>query len=270
MFGLTDPAILKALSEKIHEQIPATIYYDASGSINVRKALAGADAHPILQSGFMHQKILVLDDETVFLGSANFTTQSLRMHDNLTVGLASRKVARFLKEKTPHSSGYLRTLVGGQDVEIWLLPDPKGHALADLRKKIRNANRSLCVALFTLTHSGLAEELIRAYKRGVEVAVVIDLHSALGASAAAVETLRASGVRVLYSQGIQLLHHKFVYIDGQTLVCGSANWTKAAFQKNSDCLLTLHNLNSEQRTYMNRLWRRLETTAKPARSCFRP
>jgi phosphatidylserine/phosphatidylglycerophosphate/cardiolipin synthase-like enzyme len=262
MFGLTDPAILKALAEKIEAKIPTTLYYDPSGSGNIRKTLPKAEIHPIFQSGFMHQKILILDEEKIFLGSANFTTPSLRMHDNLVVGLASHKIARFLKEKTPGSHGHLRSLVGGQEVEIWLLPDPKGHALADLKKKLRTARRTLRIALFTLTHKDLTEELIRAKKRGVNVTVVIDLHSALGASARSIEALEASNVRVLYSQGVQLLHHKFVYIDEQTLVSGSANWTKAAFAKNSDSLLILHNLNKDQRRFMNRLWRRLETSGK--------
>jgi phosphatidylserine/phosphatidylglycerophosphate/cardiolipin synthase-like enzyme len=262
MFGLSDPAILTALSEKIKENIPTSVYYDSTGSPNVRTVLSGASIHPIHQSGLMHQKILILDDEMVFLGSANFTTHSLRMHDNLVVGLVSQKIARFLKETAPHSSGYLRSMVSGQDVELWLLPDPKGHALADLRKKIRAASRTLRVALFTLTHKGLTEELIHAKKRGVDVTVAIDMHSALGASLLAIEELKAAGVRVLYSQGVQLLHHKFVYIDEQTLVTGSANWTKAAFAKNSDCILILHNLNGDQKTYMNRLWRRIQTNGK--------
>lgn len=264
MFGLSDPAILAALAEKIKENVPATVYYDPTGSPDIRKALAGARVHPIHQSGFMHQKILILDDELVFIGSANFTTQSLKMHDNLVVGFFSRKIAHFLENKIPNSSGYIRTLVGGQDVELWLLPDPKGHALVDLRKKIRSASRTLQIALFTLTHKGLTEELIHAQKRGVAVTVVIDMHSAVGASSSSIEALKASGIRVLKAQGAQLLHHKFVYIDQHTLVTGSANWTKAAFTKNSDCLLILHNLNEEQKTFMNRLWRRIQTTAKAA------
>lgn len=265
MFGLSDPSILTALSEKIQQNLPTKVYYDPTGSPNVRKALRGADIHPIHQSGFMHQKILILDDQTVFLGSANFTTKSLKMHDNLVIGLVSRKIAHFLKQKIPSSTGHLRTMVGGQDVEIWLLPDPKGHALADLKKQIRTATRSLRIAIFTLTHKGLIDEVIRAHKRGVAVTVVIDLHSALGASARALAALQTAGIRVLYSQGAQLLHHKFVYIDEQTLVTGSANWTHSAFAKNSDSVIILHNLNKDQRTFLNRLWRRIETSAKKKR-----
>lgn len=262
MFGLNDPSILKAISEKIHKNIPVTVYYDSKGSPDVRKTLKGAKIHPVLLSGIMHQKILILDDETVFLGSTNFTPQSLKMHDNLVIGLKNQKIAHFLKEKVPHSNGYLRCLVGGQDVELWLLPDHKGHVLTDLKRKIRQASRTLRIALFTLTHHVLLDEIISAKKRGVDVTVLIDMNSSLGASAEAVNLLRKTGVRTLISQGIQLMHHKFAYIDERILITGSANWTKAAFTKNSDCLLILHNLNEEQRSCMNRIWKNLETLAQ--------
>jgi phosphatidylserine/phosphatidylglycerophosphate/cardiolipin synthase-like enzyme len=210
----------------------------------------------------MHQKILICDRETVFIGSANMTSASLTMHDNLVVGLKSQKVAQFLIEKSPQSPGYLRAMVGGQDVEIWLLPDPRGHALQDLRKKIRSARESLKIALFTFTHPALVDEVIAAQKRGVLVTLIIDMHSGLGASSTAVERIKKAGIRVLMSKGIQLMHHKFILIDDQTLVTGSANWTKSAFYKNSDCILVLHQLNDDQKNFMSRMWTRLESEAR--------
>jgi phosphatidylserine/phosphatidylglycerophosphate/cardiolipin synthase-like enzyme len=210
----------------------------------------------------MHQKVLVCDQETVFIGSANMTTASLSMHDNLMIGLKSPMLARFLIEKVPGTPGYFQTSAGGQEIELWLLPDPRGHALVDLKKKIRAAKKSLQIALFTLTHPTLLDEIIDAHRRGVYVCPIIDMHSGLGASKKAVEALRRAGVRVLMSKGIQLLHHKFILIDGETLVTGSANWTKAAFYKNSDCLLVLHHLNKTQKAFMDRLWNRIESEAR--------
>jgi phosphatidylserine/phosphatidylglycerophosphate/cardiolipin synthase-like enzyme len=262
MFGLSDRAVLSALAKKINENVPTTVYYDTGGSAKIFKFLSGGQIHPIKNSGLMHQKILILDKEMVFIGSANMTSASLRMHDNLVIGLVSRPVARFLEEHEPYSPGYLRTMVGGQDLELWLLPDPRGHALTELRKEVRNARKSIRIALFTLTHPSLIDEVIEAHKRGVRVSIVVDMHSGLGASAKAVEAFKKAGVTIGLSQGTQLLHHKFIYIDEQTLVTGSANWTKAAFYKNSDVILALHNLNEEQKKFMNRLWRQVETSAK--------
>lgn len=262
MFGLSDPAILKALENKAKKQIQTTVYYDLNGSPNLYKILETCEIHPIRLPGLMHQKIFIIDDEMVFLGSANMTTQSLRMHDNLVIGFNNKKIASFLKEKVPYSSGHVSTAIGGQDVDLWILPDPKGNALAELRKRLRNATKTIRVALFTLTHPSLLDELIMARRRGVKVTVVVDMHSGLGASAQAVSALKKAKVPVLFSQGTQLLHHKFVYIDEQLLFTGSANWTKAAFTKNSDCLLLLRNLTIDQQSFMNYLWKRIQSTAQ--------
>jgi phosphatidylserine/phosphatidylglycerophosphate/cardiolipin synthase-like enzyme len=263
MFGLTDRSVLGALSRKINENIPTTVYYDTGGSSKVYKYLSNAEIHPIKNSGLMHQKIVVLDQQMVFLGSANMTSASLRMHDNLVIGFISRPIAKFLQEHKPFHPGYMKTKVGGQDVELWLLPDPRGHAISELRKSIRNAHRSIKIALFTFTHQGLVEEVIDAYNRGVKVSVVVDMHSGMGASSKAVEKLKKANVPVFLSRGSQLLHHKFIYIDDKTLIAGSANWTKAAFYKNSDCILALHRLNSDQKKFMTQLWSQIEISTQP-------
>ena len=96
--------------------------------------------------------------------------------------MKSLNLAQFIIDNAPLSSGYLRSMVGGQEIELWLLPDPRGHALQDLRKKIRYAHKTLQIALFTFTHPALIDELIAAHKRGVFVTLIIDMHSALGAS----------------------------------------------------------------------------------------
>jgi cardiolipin synthase A/B len=266
MFGLTDAAVVHSLRQSIRKGVSTTIYYDPTGSSQLRGKLRGADLHPIQQSGLMHQKILILDRELVFLGSANMTASSLRMHDNLVVGVRSPALAQFLLAHPPYTPGYLRTMIGGQELELWLLPDPRGNIVGELRRLIRNASRSVKIALFTFTHPALCEELIAAKRRGIAVTLVVDSHSGLGASAKAVEQLRMGGVPVFLSQGLQLLHHKFLLVDDQMLVCGSANWTKAALTKNSDCILILHQLTQEQKQFMKRLWNKISTEAVQKKS----
>lgn len=250
MFGFNDPPLLQALSKK---KFPITIYYDKKNS----PALLGDGVHPISSPGLMHQKILILDEETVFMGSANFTGPSLKMHDNLVIGFKSKEIASFLQENAPLKSGQFQSTVGGQDVEIHLLPS--ANALEDLKNKIKMATKTLYIAIFTLTHPELTQEIINAKNRGVDVTVILDMHASLGASAKALKSLEDDGVRVLLSQGLQLMHHKFAYIDETLLISGSANWTKSAFTKNHDCLITLYNLTQEQKHFMNKIWYALKT-----------
>lgn len=263
MFGLSDPGILSALSEKVLGQLKTTVYYDPKGSPNVRKALPGGEIHPVKTSGLMHHKVLILDGETVFLGSTNLTLTSLKMHDNLMIGFVSRPIAHFLLNHLPTQTGHLQCKVGGQNVELWLLPDPRGHVLQDIRTKIQMARHSLKIALFTLTHPLLVDELIAAHQRGVEVTVAVDSTTGMGASKKAVTALHRAGVKVLFSQGVQLMHHKFVYIDDETLLTGSANWTQSAFCKNSDCFFALYQITRDQKTAIDHIWERIATTGRP-------
>ena len=252
-FGLNDPVVLAALIEKSKE-VPVNVFYDPSAGAELSSLMNSLNAHPISDRGLMHQKILVVDQELVLLGSANMTETSLSMHDNLMIGMHNQKLAQFLKEKTPLSSGNLTCYNGGQAIEVWLLPEPRGHALSDLKKMIRTSRKSIRIAIFTFTHTGLARELIKAKKRGVDVRVVIDMNSGIGVSSKCIEMLKNSEVDVQLSKGPQLLHHKFLYIDEKTLITGSTNWTKAAFYKNHDCFLILRNLNQDQQKFMDNLW----------------
>ena len=59
----------------------------------------------------MHRKVLLVDGEEVWLGSANMTRDSLRMHGNLMVGIKDpavgnswKKISSVLQELLPSNS----------------------------------------------------------------------------------------------------------------------------------------------------------------------
>lgn len=263
IYGLSDPAIMRALNERAQKGIAVKILYDSKGSPNLQKKIPLAKASPIFSSAIMHQKVIIIDDEMIFFGSANLTEQSLKMHDNLVLGLCNKELADFLQKNRPFKSTYAKSLVGGQSVEIWLLPDPKGKAIQELKKQIRSAKKTVQIALFTLTHPLLIEEILHAHKRHVEITVILDKNAAHGASKNAVEALKKANIPVYLNHSIQLMHHKLLYIDEKVLVSGSANWTKSAFTKNSDLLFILSHLNEAQKNKVDALWRAVKLSSQP-------
>ncbi len=253
MYGCTDPQILFEIQKAKKRDVLVDLFYDASASGSLKKKLSFAI--PLPSQGLMHKKIVIVDDELVFLGSANFTPTSLRMHDNLVVGIHQKELATFLKTSTlPH----LTFKVGDQTAEFWHLPDFKDECLLRILKTIHEAKKSIHVALFTFTHPTILEALISAHKKGVVLHVAIDFGSAQGASKKAVDLLRKAGITPLISQGDKLLHHKWALIDQSTLLLGSANWTKSAFCSNDDCVLLLNDLTDLQQKHFERLWKEIE------------
>jgi phosphatidylserine/phosphatidylglycerophosphate/cardiolipin synthase-like enzyme len=232
MYAATDPLLLRLLQKRADQGIHIDLRFDKRGGTPP----LDPSLHPqILKSkGLMHRKIVIADKKIVFLGSANMTTSSLQLHDNLSVGLYHPGVAAFLD--SPHQKNY-SFQIGTTSALLWLLPDPQ--ALLQIKKQIDEAHSSLFVAMFTLTQKDLIDTLISAHERGVSVTVVLDRYTANGASKKAVQKLSSAGIDLFFSANLPLLHHKWAYIDEKALILGSTNWTEAAFAKNDDILLFL-------------------------------
>jgi hypothetical protein len=86
----------------------------------------------------------------------------------------------------------------------------------------------------------LADALVAAQKRGVTVRVVLDKGETSDAGEVnannrmAYEYLRAHGIDAYFADVPAVMHAKAVILDSETVIMGSANWSEAAFQKNTE------------------------------------
>jgi len=262
IYSLTDPQIIASLRYKSETGVDVRVICDAKASPNINTKL-GPKINTVRRfgPGLMHQKILVIDDSYTWLGSANMTTESLKMHGNLVAALDSPILAKHINAKAstlkeegrdelfPHKE----FSIGQQTIEMWFLPDDKA-AVKRLQQLIGTAQKTIRIAMFTWTRKDLAQSVINAAKRGVHTEVVIDQYQGKGTGDKIVKLLKDNGIQVSLSRPGPLLHHKFLYIDENILVNGSANWTKAAFTQNDDCFIVIHNLDERQKAQMDQLW----------------
>ena len=251
IYSLTDPNVVKVLNQAAQKGLQVQVIYDTKTDPRAFRQLdPNITQHPIRSSALMHRKILVIDQQKVWIGSANFTSESLRMHENLIVGLYNPTLAKMLhKQHFDHFQGS----IAEQKLLFWPLPEKKQEALSKLLELIASAQTKIEVCMFTFTHKELAQKLIEAHMRGVQVSVTIDKQSSFGASKQVAEKLKLAGIDVRINQGSHIFHHKFMLVDNTTLVLGSANWTKAAFSKNYDCILLLDPLTKKQQKKMKKL-----------------
>lgn len=262
IYSLVDRKIIQSLQQKAEEGVEVVVICDPDASAGVEKKL-GPKVYTYKRrgQGIMHQKILVTDHNRVWIGSANMTTQSLRVHGNLVVGFHSPELAEVLQEK---GESMIRTGIkkpmthrhfqmNEQQVEMWFLPEDRD-AIYRLQKLIQSAQKTIQVAMFTWTRLDMAEELIEARKRGVRVEVALDRSSAYGVSEKVAKYLNNEGIPVILNSGAGLLHHKMMIVDDETLVVGSANWTLAAFEKNNDCFVIITPLNKTQKNTLHKMW----------------
>ena len=256
IYGFTDIDLIEEIQKSSRKGLSLRVFYDPLGSSHLDHKIH--EAVPIKCQGLMHKKILVLDHERVFIGTANFTPTSLCMHDNVVVGLHNKELAHFLENSIENE---LTFSIENQQAQFWLLPDFQNRCLNSILNLINTANSSIQIALFTFTHPQILKALIEAHQRGVLVEVALDFYTAKGASKKTLESLKAANIFPLVSHGGKLLHHKWCLIDKTTLLLGSANWTKSAFYKNEDCILMLYNLTKKQNTHFEKIWKDIKSNA---------
>ncbi|MDD5304649.1 MAG: phospholipase D-like domain-containing protein [Elusimicrobia bacterium] len=107
---------------------------------------------------------------------------------------------------------------------------------------IDRTEKTLLLSLYDLRLTAVADALLRAKARGVDVRLVYDeSHTTPAAPNAGsgpspeYQSLLAGGVPVRILKGggsFGIMHNKFAVFDGELLATGSFNWTDAADQKN--------------------------------------
>ena len=261
IYHLNDSTLIRSLNARAASGVEVVVIYDGDACPQLHSRLSRkVTQRPHHGKGLMHRKILIVDATLIFAGSANMTPYSLRLHDNLVMGLRDRAMAAFVEAAA--ATGGTRTFtIGKQQVEIWMVPTPG--AEERLIALIDTARSSVRVAMFTWTHYGLAHAVARAKLRGVKAEVLIDRNSSQGASAQVATLLAKKGVPTYRSSGDALLHHKFLWIDNHTLINGSANWTRAAFTQNRDCFMIIHNLTHRQQQQMEQIWQTARSSSTP-------
>jgi phosphatidylserine/phosphatidylglycerophosphate/cardiolipin synthase-like enzyme len=146
---------------------------------------------------------------------------------------------------------------------------PGDDAAGLIIQAIGQARQRIRVQAFSFTHRGIAEALIAARKRGVDVEVIVDPQQAARIPTSVVDTMANAGVPVFYDAEHASAHNKIMVIDADTapvVITGSYNFTHAAQYKNAENLLVVRGNPALARAYGNNWQRhRDHSTASPPR-----
>ncbi len=115
---------------------------------------------------------------------------------------------------------------------------PRGGCTDAIIRELNNAKSSVLVQAYSFTSAPIAKALLNAHKRKVRVEVILDKSQ---------KTQKYSSATFLFNSGIpakidsvhQIAHNKIMVIDGETVITGSFNFTKAAEESNAENLLVI-------------------------------
>jgi len=143
--------------------------------------------------------------------------------------------------------------------------DDAGKLIVDA---INGARRQVLVQAFSFTHRKIAEALIAAKRRGVEVSVVADREQTRNIPTSVVADIAAGGVPVFIDAEHTSAHNKVMVIDAgtpeATLITGSFNFTQAAQYKNAENVLVLRGNAALTDLYLKN-WQRHREHSQPYR-----
>jgi phosphatidylserine/phosphatidylglycerophosphate/cardiolipin synthase-like enzyme len=121
-------------------------------------------------------------------------------------------------------------------VRVYFTPgdDAQGAAIAEIGK----AKSTVLVMTYSFTSVPIAKALAEAFERGVSVRVISDKENETS-KYTALDFVAGKGAEVLVDDKVRIAHNKVMVIDGQVVITGSFNWTKAAQESNAENLLVL-------------------------------
>lgn len=198
----------------------------------------------------MHNKFLVIDNQSVITGSMNYSETGLSgFNSNNLVIIKSQEIAKLYteefnqmlegkfhtaKSKTSLPRSYI---LGRSKISVYFSPQDKvitNHIIA----LVNNSQKYVYIPAFLITHEGLSQALINAHKRGVDVKLIVDAtNSSSGRSA--VRFLRNAGVPVKVENYAGKMHSKSIIIDDKYIVTGSMNFSNSGEKKNDENTLII-------------------------------
>jgi phosphatidylserine/phosphatidylglycerophosphate/cardiolipin synthase-like enzyme len=127
---------------------------------------------------------------------------------------------------------------GPQDLKAYF--SPGGGCTQAVVDALNAAKKTVLVQAYSFTSTPIAQALVEAKKRGVDVRVILDKSQ---------RTERYSGATFLANEGVpvsidaahRIAHNKVMIIDDGEVITGSFNFTKSAEEGNAEnVLLILH------------------------------
>lgn len=124
---------------------------------------------------------------------------------------------------------------------------------------IFNAKECLDIAVFTISDDEITAEILRAWKRGVEVRIITDNDKSLD-EGSDIFVLAENDIPVKVDNSSRHMHHKFSICDHMYVLTGSYNWTLSAARYNQENIIEIENKAIAERfqTEFNTLWEKLD------------
>lgn len=131
---------------------------------------------------------------------------------------------------------------------LYFMPYDSTNAVNALVSEIKSAKKEVKIAIYSFTNREIAKAIRDSAKRGVRFKIVFDYKSNIDDSYSQIGYLaKLKNIEVCTLQGKNngkysgIMHNKIALIDNKSVIFGSANWSKSAFEVNYEMMIISQN-----------------------------
>jgi phosphatidylserine/phosphatidylglycerophosphate/cardiolipin synthase-like enzyme len=254
IYNFSEPALANALIHAKNRGVQVRLVMESDNLTKPVPQWLLTAGIPIIgdgQDSLMHDKFMVVDGKTLLVGSANFTDNGLNTDNNYLLQINDPNLAEAYSEEFEsmfvngnfgatdlQSSPRTDFKPGGIPLEVYFSPeDGISHHLLDL---VGQAEKSVYFLAYTFTLDNLGQELVDKHQSGLDVRGVFEGDMLPGSTGTEFDLLRRAGMDIRLDGNPNLMHEKLLVIDGEAVVIGSYNFTRAADERNDENILIIH------------------------------
>lgn len=263
-FDLNLPDVIHALVAASQRGVKVRVVFDGTnGNLDLNNAATNDEDFDTIatlkkakismvnggrNNGLMHDKILIVDDKVLFMGSMNYSYNDVYRNNNNLLEITEphlianyqAKFNELFVEKRFGTQALVQvpypTLdIDGIQVENYFAPEDG--VMDKIIALVNGATKTVHFMVYTYTDKDLATAMIAQSKHGLEVQGVIESRDS---SQGALPTLYCSGLPVKVDGNPYTMHHKVIILDGKIVITGSFNFTKSADMVNDENVLVIH------------------------------
>ena len=248
-FDLDSPAIYEALVSAEEQGTFVRVVVDdehTPESIINRLRRNGISVVIDDRSALMHNKFVIIDQEVLWTGSTNFSSNGIFCNNNNLVRFTSVDLAanyaiemdemydeREFGARSPENT--LQQLsVNGIQIENYFSPETRVAPI--VASEVAQANSEILFMAFSFTHDEVGETVLERARDGVEVRGVFETTGSETTYSYYPDFLEAglNNLQVRQDGNGRIMHHKVFVIDRETVIFGSFNFTNSGNDTNDE------------------------------------
>lgn len=262
LYELNAPGVTQALIRALERDVTVRMvadddhaFEDPTSTVEDLVAAGEAANNPLEivsdeRGAFMHNKFFIIDNRYVWTGSMNITRNGIYNNNNHAILIESPELAAnyqtefdemflegfFTRRGDPGNAPNPLLQFGDSLVETFFSPE-QGEEIEDrMVELVNNAEESVYIMTMVLTSDELGEALVAQENAGIEIRGVFDSLQAR-TDASEFDPLACAGADLRVDGNPNILHHKVLIIDEETVVMGSYNISDSARDNNSENVL---------------------------------